>query len=308
MRQGGDLVGGRRAGAVVLGVVVLAAAGEAAALPQMKVRATRAYEKNPAATRGALAWGQAPRSRPNAFAVFARRGGQRFHVSRPGRLAGVWAGAWNAGKLVYSELSGGASNLWFFNPATRRRARPPQGVNTSLSENGASRSGRWLLFRRTNFGTSTERIILFNLATHRQRLLAKTVGRRYAQPGTVAGDYATFFRCPGPRTCRGFRHHIPSNTTIAVPNPFRASQFAVSVTRNGAVYLAESSNVFCGAGRRLVRYFGGGRRVLLVFGPRQDPALTSPVVNPNGSTAVFYDRFNCRTDASDLYKVVIPPP
>jgi hypothetical protein len=288
-------------------LAMLASTPAGSTLPQRAVRTTPALEIEPAGAPGALAWAQASPSRPNAFAVFARRGGPAFRVSRSGRRAFVWGGAIDGNDLVYSEFGGATANLWFFDLVTKQRTALPAGVNTSVSESGASLSGDWLLFRSTRFSTSTERIILHNLDTAEHRVLATAVGSKYAQPGTVAGDYATWIRCPTFRTCRAFLYHIPTATTTAVPNPNSRSQYAVSTTSTGAVYFAESTNIDCGVGRRLLRYDSGGRELLVVFGPRQDPAITSPLVHPNGSTTIFYDRFNCRTGASNLYKVVDPP-
>jgi hypothetical protein len=289
-----------------LAAALLGSASAGATLPQRPVRTTTAYEIEPAGAPGALAWAQASRSRPNAFAVFARRGGSTFRVSRSGRRAFVWGGAIDGTRLVYSEFGGPTANLWFFDLVTKQRSSPPPGVNSPVSENGASRSGDWLLFRRTRFSTSTERIVLRNVVTDEERLLATAVGSKYAQPGNVAGDYATWIRCPTFRTCRAFLYRISTETTTAVPNPNRRSQYAVSTTPAGTVYFAESTNIDCGVGRRLLRFRAGVRRLLVIFGPRQDPAVTSPVLNANGSTTVFYDRFNCRTGASNLYKVVDP--
>jgi hypothetical protein len=290
-----------------LAAAMLVPASAGSTLPQRAVRTTPAYEIEPAGAPGALAWAQASRSRPNAFAVFARRGGSAFRVSRSGRRAFVWGGAIEGTRLVYSEFGGPTANLWFFDLVTKQRTAPPAGVNTSVSESGASLSGDWLLFRSTRFSTSTERIILHNLDTAEHRVLATAVGSKYAQPGTVAGDYATWIRCPTFRTCRAFLYHIPTAASTAIPNPNGRSQYAVSTTSTGAVYFAESTNIDCGVGRRLLRFDSGGRELLVVFGPRQDPAVTSPVANANGSTTVFYDRFNCRTGASNLYKVIDPP-
>jgi hypothetical protein len=296
---------------IALGTMMLAlgTAAEAAALPQVLVRTRPAYVIEPAATTGALAWAQATRARPNQFAVYVRSGsGTPFRASRSGRRAFVWGGAWNGNRLVYSEFSGATANLWFIDRTTRVRTAPA-GVNTSASENGASQSGDWLLFRRTTFSSSMERIILRNLNTGEQRLLALTRGRAYAQPGNVAGDFATYYRCPNLATvvsCRAFRYRISTRNTIAVPRPANKSQYAVSVTSDGTVYFAESGNLYCGAARRLWRYRGGVRRAIVVFGPNQDPGVTSPLENSNGSTTLFYDRANCRTGESDLFKVTDP--
>jgi hypothetical protein len=297
---------------IALGTLALAlgTAAEAAALPQVLVRTQPAYVIEPAGTTGALAWAQATRARPNQFAVYIRSGSSTpFRASRSGRRAFVWGGAWDGNRLVYSEFSGSTANLWFIDRTTRVRTAPPAGVNTSASENGASLSGDWLLFRRTTFGNSIERILLRNLNTGQLRLLALTRGRAYAQPGNVAGDYATYYKCPNlasGASCRAYRYRISTGGTIAIPRPVNKSQYAVSVISDGTVYFAESGNLYCGAGRRLWRYRDGVRRAIVVFGPNQDPGVMSPVENASGSTTIFYDRANCRTGESDLFKVTDP--
>jgi hypothetical protein len=293
---------------VVLVTGLLVAAADAVALPQVLVRSKPAYLIEPAAGSGALAWAQATKSRPNRFAVYVKPSGAgAFRASRAGRRAFVWGGAWDGTSLVYSEFGGATANLWFFDRITRARTAPPAGVNTSASENAASQSGDWLLFRRTSFSSSTERIVLRNLSTGGQRILARTSGRRYVQPGNVAGDYLTWFRCPNLRKgtgCRAFRYRISTRTTRPIPRPKGKSQYAVSVTPAGTVYYAESANINCGARLKLRRFRNGARRTLVDFRRNQDLGVTSARRSPNGSTSVFYDRFNCRTGTSDLYKVV----
>jgi hypothetical protein len=35
--------------------------------------------------------------------------------------------------------------------------------------------------------------------------------------------------------------------------------------------------------------------------------VTTPVENLDGSTTVYYDRFNCNTGAADIFKTTIDP-
>lgn len=300
---------GRRGIVAALAVCALVVVPAALALSQIAVRTTRATEIEPTAAPGYLAWSQNSAAHPNRFNVFVKRGGASpARVNPSGSTAFLWGGAIEGDTMVYSQFARGAgtADLKLFNLVTRVRANPPAGVNTRFSENGASLSNEWLLFRRTSFATSTERIILHNVVTHDARLLAVTRGRAYAQPGNVAGDWATWFTCTTFAHCRAHRYNIPAKTQVAVPNPSSRSQYAVSVTDAGTVYFAESGNVNCGAGRGLWRFRQGTRARLFAFGSNQDPAVSFPLVNADGSTSVFYDRFSCRTGASDLYKVVDP--
>ena len=86
---------------------------------------------------------------------------------------------------------------------------------------------------------------------------------------------------------------------------------ARSVIVTGTVYYAESNTVNCGT-RKVVRFWRQplvGARELIGSLPRgRDPAMTSPVVMGDGSIELYFDRYICRTGASDIYKFVIPAP
>ena len=294
------------ASVVALGVV---ASAHAAPVP---VRATRAVEQQPAAGIAFFAWTQEPRPSSGRETVYATPAGQpRFRVSTLGARAFTASGAIDdvTGRtLVYGERPrsrpDGPGDLWFFDLATRVRSSPPAGVNTSRHEWGASLSGQWLLFARSTFSTSREEIMLWNVATGQAIRLDVTRGNKYAQPGSVRGNYATWIKCPTFAHCNAYVYDIARGTKHAVPNPLGRSQYAVSVTAAGAVYFTESRNINCGRGAALWRYqLGGARTRLLPFRRGRDVAVTSPVVNPDGSTSLFYDRFVCRTATSDIFRL-----
>jgi hypothetical protein len=302
----------RYAGVVpVLALVSLALASAALALTPVGVRTTRLTEVEPAAAQGYLAWTQNSRAHPNRFSAFVKpQGGSSYRVNRGHTTAGTFGGAIDGTTLVYTQWPHyGTQNgdVKFFDLLTQTRSAPP-GVNTRKSENGASLSGDWLLFRRTAFRTSTERIILRNLLTQEQVLLDVTSGRRYAQPGNVAGNYAVWYRCPRLTLCNTYLYDIGTKTGTKLSNPGARAQYAPAVTDDGTVYLFESSNNACKNVRpRLFRYeLGQPRERLLVLPRNRDPAVSSALVRGDGSTTLFFDRYNCRTDASDIYKVNVP--
>jgi uncharacterized repeat protein (TIGR01451 family) len=301
---------GMRLRAILLvSLCVLAAAPPAfALLPQTGVRTMRATEVEPTAAPGYLAWSQNSLARPNHFDAFVKAGSAVPRRINPSGTQGfLWGGGIEGDTLVYSQFVRGVADLKLYDLATGTRSSPA-GVNSRYSENGASLSSGWLLFRRTNFATSTERIILHDRnGIEPDRELAVGSGRAYAQPGTVAWPWATWFRCPNFARCQAWLYNIQTQVPTAVPNPNGRSQYAVSVTEDGTLYFAEAGNANCGANRGLWQFrLGTGRKLLFRFGTNQDPAVTSPRLNADGSTTVLYDRYNCNSGAADIYRVLVP--
>jgi hypothetical protein len=184
-------------------------------------------------------------------------------------------------------------------------------VNTRRHESLPSKSDDWLLFRRSRKPFfSTQRIILRNLDTDEQRLLASgDGGTKWAQPGDVSGNYATWLKCRRLDYCNVYLYDIAAGTSQRVPNGRRLAMFADSVTSDGTVYFGQSGNINCGRNVAIYSYpIGGPKTRLASLGRRHDTAKTSPVVNDDGSISVFYDRVHCRTDARDVYRVDIPAP
>lgn len=293
----------------VCAFAVLLAVPAAGALTQQGVRTTRASEVEPAAARGYLSWSQNSLAHRNHYDVFVKHGAApKLRVNPRGTQGFLWGGAIDGTTLVYSQFRSGSADLRFFDLVARTRSTPAN-VNTGASENGASLSGNRLLFRRTSFATSTERILLRDLSGGTTRQLAMTTGRAYAQPGTVAGDYATWFTCSTFSRCRVWRDDLSDlDPPVRIPNPTGSSQYAPSVTPDGTLYFVESENVVCRSVHpRLVRIRPTGARAVLVrFGRNRDPAITSPVANANGSTWVYYDRYRCGTGVADVYRVFDP--
>jgi hypothetical protein len=81
------------------------------------------------------------------------------------------------------------------------------------------------------------------------------------------------------------------------------------VTADGTVYLARGLNG-CGEFTEIVRYGASdpaeGSVVAELPFERRDLALTYARANDDGSTDVFYDRYNCATGKSDIFKAHDP--
>jgi hypothetical protein len=287
----------------------LAVASVALAVTPVGVRTTGLTELEPAAAPGYFAWSQNSNARPNHFDVFVKpHGASRIRVNPHHTTASIYGGAIDGTTLVFSQWRRGERNadLKFFDLLTHERSTP-SGVNTRKSEEGASLSGDWVLFRRGTRSSITERIILRNLVTQEQRVLDVAAGP-YAQPANVAGNYAVWFRCYGVTRCRTFLYDIGAETATKLSNPNRRAQYAPAVTADGTVYLVEAKNAICRDVRsRVFRYpLGQPRERILTMPHNRDPAIMSALVHGGGSTTLYFDRYNCRRFTSDIYKVNLP--
>ncbi|MGH2756736.1 MAG: hypothetical protein ACRDI3_03000 [Actinomycetota bacterium] len=268
------------------------------------VRTTKAIEILPVPGSTFLAWTQAPASHPKRLAVFAkRRGGSRFRVSARGAKGFTAGGAMDGSRLIYSQRRRNRANLKLIDLSTRNRSALPAAINTRKHEWGASLSGDWVLFARTTFSSSTERVFLFNIATKQKRLLAETRGRAYSQPGSVSGNYASWIRCRRFSTCRAFRYDIAARTKTKIVNPNSKAQYATSVTSDGTVYYAESNNIATCSSRVNVyrKRLGAARTKLFSLRRGRDVSSTGALV-ADSNTSLYFDRFICRTGAADILK------
>jgi len=300
------------ASAVLLLPPVAVAYSTTSASTPTGVRTTARSEVWPAAGRGVLAWTQNSRRRPNQYDLYVKKRGRHAFRVNPRRTWGA-TGDINGSTLVYTQgRRTGKSDIRFLNLDTGRR-RAPRGVNTRRNfESQPSRAGAWLLFKRSRRSfNSPQRIILRNLATGRQRLLASgDGGRRWAQTGKVRGRFATYVKCRNFSFCNVFRYNIATRRTVRVPNPRHKALYATSVTGDGTVYYAIGSKVNCPRDASLWKLTPNGRRVkLATLGPRFDTAVTSPVVQPNGTVEVYFDAYRVRRDCAarsvDIYKIEV---
>jgi hypothetical protein len=301
-------------GLVVTGAVAaaLVAVAGAAAKP-VPVRATDAYEVEPAPGVSYFAWSRARPSRPNRYNVFvvpAAGGVPNFSApikaNRDGTVA--FAGDIDDTTLVFGQRrrAGARGNIRFYDLSTHALVATPAGVNTTRHEAGPKLSGPWLLFAR--YGRSSQSIILLNVDTGGDRRLDSLGYPAYLQTGDVAGNWAVWTRCRRWSHCNTFRYNIAARRARRLPNPADRSQYAASVTDDGTVYFAESRNIFCGGDLALWRWKPSADRArarLHRFRSGRDVAVTNPVTTAS-ETTLFYDRYICRSGAADIYKLAVP--
>ena len=280
-------------------LVLAVSTGVASAVLGSGVLTTKKLEYCPAAAPGWLVWTQSPATGGPGVLLARPDGGQRFKVTPKGTEG--YTGSIEGSRLVYTQVRR-KGDIKFFDLGSRAHSDPPSGVNTPSHESAVSFSGEWLLFRRSpGIAKGTQTIILRNLRTGEERMLATgDSGRRWAQPGTVSGNFATWLTCRGHSNCGVVRYEISSGATVPVPNPKKRAQYAASVTADGTVYFVESTNLVCGERAAIWRFTTSGQRERVARLPRGiDPGKTSPVVE-GGRTTVFFDVFDCRAQRPPL--------
>ena len=291
----------------LVGVLVSSVPPSAGAAAAKRVIATKKSEESPAASAGWLTWAEASVKRRQYNVVAQPQGGERFRVNPSGTEG--FPGSIDGTRLVYNQLDGKKGDIVFFDLQARTQSTP-SGVNTPAHESAPSVSGNWLLYRRSSgVYRGTQSILLRNLSSGEERLLGTgNNAKGYAQPGTVQGDFASWYKCRGYENCTVFRYQISTGATTPVPNPGPRAQYAPSVLSDGTVFFVESSNLYCGKKvATLWRFTASGSRERIGSLPRgEDPAKSSPVDNGDGTATVYLDAYDCsQTDEtpSDIWKL-----
>jgi hypothetical protein len=314
----------KRGLAVLVSIAALAAAAVslAALLPEQPVFNGTKNERNPAAGfdgGGGEVWAFT-RSRAgdrNRYDAYAKKGANSpIKLNEAGQ---GWTGGMDYPIVSYQQVSGGGSDIYFYDLETDTDATHPAPVNTAKfwewhpSISGTLSNYR-LLFGQDNTNNPTQRVVLHQHPAHVSRELSNvTKASHYLQPDQLNVDWATFTRCTP--VCNVFKHQVSTVTTTRIPKPVTSRprhQYAGAVTSAGAVYLIRSGPR-CGEKVKIVRYDDA----------RSDPSLGTVVgalpsgfdiafafarENVGGSVDVFYDRVNCSTGRFDVYKVTDPPP
>jgi hypothetical protein len=282
-------------------VLILGSLPAVAATP-VKVRDRKGVDEvQPAASDGYLVWSQGrrsylrldddPRVRLNPQGTFSR------------------AATIDATTVVYQEVQNSQSNLQMYDALTGTRSAPPDGVNTGAWEAEPSLSGDWLLY--TRFGPRHNRVILFDLATKEQRVLANLRQRtHYLVSDQVAGDWATWESCDfgdgNYSNCQVHRYRISTDHGRKIPNPQR-QQYAAGITSDGTAYFISTGGPdawSCGNGATLVRQsVGGSRKVIATLPDGIDSLNTFAVQESDGSVTWLFERLRCRRGSSGIYAI-----
>jgi hypothetical protein len=280
-----------------------------ALLAQQPVKASRLYEQLPAAQTASgvkyFTWTQNTVAHPRRNDAFLKRGAEaRVKLNKVGH---GYLGGIDAPLVVYQQVYRGQSNIKIYNANTHARSNPPTGVNTSDWEWEPSISGDWLLYGRQDNQSDTQWVYLRSLSSTTQVELDE--GLTFRQPGQVNGDYAVWTRCDG--ACDVVRRDILSSSDTVLPKPAATTyQYAAAVTSTGIAYVARSGRG-CG-GVKIVRYYGPGDpatgTVIAALGTRRDMWSAYARENSDGSVDVFDDRYGCRSNVGDIYRVRDPAP
>ena len=292
----------------------VATAAPAVAVAPVVVVDTDKPEHGPAASTTYLAWivfsgkNFNPSIRAEAIGSDAS-----FRVNPQGTFA--ITGGIDGSTLIYEQFTETQkSDLVMVDLSTQTQLEVPDGVNTDAVEFSPSISGSHLLFgRRIHQGAE---VILFDTGTGTSQVIAtRTYTERRLNgvlPLQVNGNYAVWEqsaikRKTGELISRDIiLYDIAAATTTKLPktDPERPSQYGPSVDQNGTVYFGRSSFA-CGENAQLVsRQLDGTESILYAFPTNKNFRFSSAVDNPDNTTDVYFDRFNCRgDDFGDIWKL-----
>jgi hypothetical protein len=289
--------------AAAVAAVFLAASGSAQAATQIAVKATPAYEVAPGTGGGTyFAWTRGSRAR---LLLQSGPGQPAFQVN--GSRSHAFSGSIDGTTFVYQLARGTNSDIRLMDVVSHVKSAPT-GINTRRWEWHPTVSGDWILFGREAAARNRWRVLLHNTSTDQTLTLADVQGKTTrADPGQVSGDYAVWDRCAH-HVCNVYRYQISTGQTTKIPNTLTGQiQYYPSVTGTGTVYFVHSGDG-CGRNVKLVEWVEGQPvNVLVEFGPGRDiTTSTQTVPDQVAGTDVYFDKYTCRTTASDIYKIVVP--
>jgi hypothetical protein len=151
-------------------------------------------------------------------------------------------------------------------------------------------------------------VILHDTNTAETRILDERVNRRHSQvdPGQVNGDYATWGSFNShTHVANVFLYQISTQTKTKIPVPAGKEQYSASVTPAGTVFYARSG-VGCG-NHVALREYSSGTDTLLARLPTGYDVFTKTfaVDEGEGVTSVYFDRVQCSTGKSHIYKISV---
>jgi hypothetical protein len=303
--------------ATVLGATALTAVPLAfAQLAETPVAATTRNEFKPAADFHAggdelITYSRSRTGHPRLYdAILRRISGTGTTVTKLNLTGRGYGGGIDSPNIVYQQVVSGQSNIRLYNIDTDTRTSPA-GANTPKWEYSPSISGDRLLFGRDDLSSPTQRVVLHQISSGSEQLLAQLSNARYQLvPGQVQGDWATYTRCAP--VCNVVLYDVLGDIKTVLPKPNTSRpryQYAGAVTSTGVVYLARSGPR-CGSNIKIVRYFGASDpptgTVVAALPTGKDILSSFARENGDGSTDVFYDRVGCTTGRFDVYKVTDP--
>lgn len=252
-------------------------------------------------------WADGSFVHPEQNVSYVRGEGRTIEI-RPG-VGGAVLDDIQSNTAVYTHTTNSDRDLIFFDITRRKSHNPPRGVNTKALESHGTLSGNLLMFWRVTFahawldyGHAREQVVLFNLKTHKKRVLAdgRTNRGRYAVPGQLNGDWAVWYECRR-RSC-GVRRMNLSSGHVATAHTKRPVDYAPSVTETGTAFFA-ASGYACGTRVQLFRWSRGSSPRLIYDEKRGiDTYSTRAFTSPDGSETVVFDQDDCK-NGGDVYRL-----
>jgi hypothetical protein len=297
---------GAGAGLFLVGLVSAGVAWATLLTPQPVVTA-KGRQFGASATPGGtyLSYDQSRPGHPSQFDVYVKPAGvRRFKVNTQGVAYG---GGMDGTTMIYQSVRNGQSNLRLFDLVTHARSAPA-GVNTKRWEWRPTISGEWILYGQ-QWGSHpvNGRVILHDTNTAETRILDEQIGkpRRLLSPGQVSGDFATWDRyTPLGRSDNVFLYQISTQTKTKIPVPTGKVQYSSSVTPTGTVFYARSG-LGCGTHVTLHEYSSGTDTLLAKLPNGYDSFKTFAVDEGAGVTSLYFERFQCSTGKSHIYKLTV---
>jgi Tol biopolymer transport system component len=293
-------------GLFVVGLVSAGVAWATLLTPQPVVTAKGRQFQPAAAPAGAnLAYSQSRSGHPSQFDVYVKPAGlPRYKVNKRGQAQ---AGGIDGTTLIYQTIRNGQSNLRLFDLVSCVRSTPA-GVNTKRWEYRPTISGDWILFGRIwSSHPANFQVMLHNTNTAETRVLAERINRRHSQldAGQVNGDFATWdqinFQTPSSNV---FLYQISTAATTRIPEPTGKLQYYPAVTPTGDVFYVRSGNG-CGNHVVLREYSSGIDTPVAVLPSGYDVFKTFAVDEGGGETSLYFDRYQCSTGKSHIYKITV---
>jgi hypothetical protein len=255
---------------LVLAILVVAPPAMAGVVDQ-PVKTTSANELGGAADGAWLGWSEAPSSSPAAYrALASKQGASPISLGENGKVA-FMGGITGTTAVFQQRQTVENTDIYRFALEQEHRTKFGTKVNTANFEFRPSLSEGRLLFGRLVFGTHTETIRVFTLASAKTRVLdtIHSDATHSVAPGQISGKFAVWHRC-APK-CNSFLWNRQADTITKLVNGSGKNQWWPAVAPNGTVYYVREG-VQCDSVAKIVK----------------DPRNGPPVVIftlPNGTTA-----------------------
>jgi hypothetical protein len=299
--------------------LVLTGAGSAAtevcrSSHDIPVRTTRADEVRPVASTNAVAWAARHWSashRSSHYDTYVQVGKAKpVKVNAPGTSA--LPGGISGDTLVFEQWHRGHANIVFYSVQRKARFAPPAGVNSNRGDEfSPSLSGRWLAFFRQD--SSGLKALLRDLESGEviqvRGFPPFPGGRKIALRSRteVNGNFAAFnLSTQAWAYDISKRRFSPVLSFSGIPE---LSWFPGSISRTGTAYAALhaliGSNCDDDSLRRLTEREDA---TPITTVPREFRIGFSYTVDRDAQATIYYERVNCTTGRSDIYKTVDATP